>query len=607
VTLTPGNNPFSIFPGLDGRPLNNGHVYIGIAGQDPETNPQPIFWDDQGNVPAPNPMTTQVGYIWNAGTPARFWVQNNSYSIRVLDSLGRQVFYEKNVTFELPAGIVTASSLTSDPDALAAITAKLVYSPSGSGAPYTPVQDALKNAVINGLYPPASGGTDNRGVEISFDTAKASLRYGGSDLTPQDDARNFWRGLTSKNAWGDPANVGLYSVSFNRNGCSYGPYSTTFGHDCIVYSTAGIAGGAGSCVGDPDDILSGDKGYCSVAIGKNVQAAGAKSAAFCEESQTTGRAAFAAGYFALALNDSDDGIGAVALGREVTALGAHTGALGAWLSASGGAYLIGAGINPGTRMTKSTAGVGLGVNVSAPTLDVAGGSGTLTDFGYVVVRGGRQDYVLDGGTLPASQATQAISNPGSGGYGDYHIRPRVAGALANGWIVDAGRTSGVVSLYPATDNAMNLGGPTNRPAQLFAATASINTSDANDKWGDRDLSAEELAVARRIQIKAYKSRDAIALKGEEAARWHFGVIAQEVKAAFEAEGLDGFEYGLLCYDEWDEIPEVRDESGALITSHRPAGSRYGIRYPELLCFIAKADRQRMDALEQRLAALEAAA
>jgi len=111
VTLNPGANPYALFTGLDGRPLNNGRVYIGVAGQDPETNPQPIFWDADGNVSANNPMQTQAGYIWNAGGPARFWTQDNAYSIRARDSLGRQVFYERNVSFELPAGIVTSSAI----------------------------------------------------------------------------------------------------------------------------------------------------------------------------------------------------------------------------------------------------------------------------------------------------------------------------------------------------------------------------------------------------------------------------------------------------------------------------------------------------------------
>jgi hypothetical protein len=60
------------------------------------------------------------------------------------------------------------------------------------------------------------------------------------------------------------------------------------------------------------------------------------------------------------------------------------------------------------------------------------------------------------------------------------------------------------------------------------------------------------------------------------------VIAQEVVAAFAAEGLDANSYALLCYDEWEA--EV-DADGAEV---KAAGSRYGIRYEELLAFIIAA-------------------
>jgi hypothetical protein len=60
-------------------------------------------------------------------------------------------------------------------------------------------------------------------------------------------------------------------------------------------------------------------------------------------------------------------------------------------------------------------------------------------------------------------------------------------------------------------------------------------------------------------------------KGDEA-RIHFGVIAQEVQAAFEAEGLDAFSYGVVCIDRWTEEDGTERE-------------RMGVRYEELLSLI----------------------
>ncbi|MCV5420929.1 tail fiber domain-containing protein, partial [Escherichia coli] len=76
-------------------------------------------------------------------------------------------------------------------------------------------------------------------------------------------------------------------------------------------------------------------------------------------------------------------------------------------------------------------------------------------------------------------------------------------------------------------------------------------------------------------------------KGENA-RIHFGVIAQEVIKAFNANGLDAFKYGIVCYDEWDSQSDLKDSSGNIITPEIKGGNRYGIRYDELLCFIIAA-------------------
>jgi len=140
------------------------------------------------------------------------------------------------------------------------------------------------------------------------------------------------------------------------------------------------------------------------------------------------------------------------------------------------------------------------------------------------------------------------------------------------------------SLYPAaTTGTQNLGTASKRWKEVFAANGTINTSDERQKQDIRNLSDVEKAVAVRLKslIKAFRYKDAVALKGD-AARLHVGVIAQEVKAAFEAEGLDGFEYGILCYDQWEEKTDA--EGNILIE----AGDSFGVRYSELAMFIIAA-------------------
>ena len=180
-------------------------------------------------------------------------------------------------------------------------------------------------------------------------------------------------------------------------------------------------------------------------------------------------------------------------------------------------------------------------------------------------------------------------------------------------LVDSG------AFYPGTDNALAIGKPSNRPSVIYAGTATINTSDVRHKTDIEELNAIERVVAMKLKglIRRYKFLDAIADKGDEA-RYHVGVIAQEVKAAFEAEGLIAEDYGILCYDEWEDqyetIPAetvshpaeystlVDGKGNPLVLKEaweeviKPeetvqtlvAGNRYGIRYEELLCFIIAA-------------------
>lgn len=113
-------------------------------------------------------------------------------------------------------------------------------------------------------------------------------------------------------------------------------------------------------------------------------------------------------------------------------------------------------------------------------------------------------------------------------------------------------SSGVTTVgghvLPATDNVANLGSGTNRFKEVFAAASAINTSDATEKT---DLQPVPDAVKRavaNIPWGQFQWLDAIAEKGEDGARIHFGTTAQAVQAAFEAEGLDPRRYGLFCVD-----------------------------------------------------------
>lgn len=188
--------------------------------------------------------------------------------------------------------------------------------------------------------------------------------------------------------------------------------------------------------------------------------------------------------------------------------------------------------------------------------------------------------------------------------------------------------------HPYLDNSYSVGVPDNRPTQIYAVSGSINTSDGREK--SDPLTTSELSLNMSpgyegdaildawgdIRIVAFRWLEAIREKGD-GARWHFGVIAQQVRDAFLAHGIDGTRFGLLCYDEWDDkyepvmavrtITEVVDgveiekeeeyetEERTLV---RKAGNRWGIRADQCLWLESAYLRRRIEKIESRLAAIE---
>ena len=168
--------------------------------------------------------------------------------------------------------------------------------------------------------------------------------------------------------------------------------------------------------------------------------------------------------------------------------------------------------------------------------------------------------------------------------------------------------SSTSAICPGRDATQQLGSSSFRYSTIFASTGSINTSDEREK--------QNIIKPGKINFKVFQFKDAVEKKGADA-RLHVGVIAQEVKAAFESEGLDATRYGLLCYDKWEDEyedvevidePEVIAADGAVTPAqthveHRlvtPAGDRYGIRYGEALALECAYQRWKLQKIEATL-------
>lgn len=105
-------------------------------------------------------------------------------------------------------------------------------------------------------------------------------------------------------------------------------------------------------------------------------------------------------------------------------------------------------------------------------------------------------------------------------------------------------------IYPNVDNTRNLGHASYRWAAGYIAVAWTVGSDARMKTvrDDGGPTDAERAWARSIRTVCYQLNDSIAEKGE-AARLHWGVLAQEVhQAGLDAGIEDPFRYGFLGCD-----------------------------------------------------------
>ena len=127
------------------------------------------------------------------------------------------------------------------------------------------------------------------------------------------------------------------------------------------------------------------------------------------------------------------------------------------------------------------------------------------------------------------------------------------------------------------DNALDLGMSSVRFDDIYATNGTIQTSDVNEKQDIEALSDAEtrVAVAAKALLRKFRWKSAVRTKSHDA-RIHFGIIAQDLQAAFEAEGLDAGEYGMFINTTWTD-----EETGE-------ERSRMGVRYSELLAFIIAA-------------------
>ncbi|WP_373487982.1 tail fiber domain-containing protein [Blastomonas sp.] len=137
---------------------------------------------------------------------------------------------------------------------------------------------------------------------------------------------------------------------------------------------------------------------------------------------------------------------------------------------------------------------------------------------------------------------------------------------------------------PGSDDLIGLGRASHRWALVHAASGTINTSDEREKhWRGSMREAEYRAgldIAAALGFFQWTS--AVAAKGVDAARLHFGPKAQQAFAIMESHGLDWRRYGWCCHDVWEDAEGTHD--------------RYGIRPDQLALFLIAVLARQMAAM-----------
>lgn len=619
--------PYPVFYDRDGQPLDNGNIYIGVANLDPVTNPIAVYYDDALTIPASQPLKTSAGYIYRNGTPTQLYVNATDFSITVNDDKGLLVY-----NFPEATGIsqANASSIDYDPPFAGAVTSGYTVSDKlsqyisvedfgaacdGIADDATEIQAAIDYVKNNGGGTVTANGTSlvstpivvPVGVTFLFNVLKPTTSsnsvltiYGGCTVRGKVDVSAFaaysgnavvidGKGETS----GSPFRLHIQTdvdVVVNASGFTgtavYFKAVDTIARIMNVKLQADInrfqygvrmeqtSTDLSKFITSNTIEISASETLIGLAMASsqanNYGLDGNNILAKCQPKIGTTDVMFDIcgqdNIFDLIPWDWDGVVGTAPISTELQQFSRRN----VITLRTDWAYFDNQSLDPSN--------VFIVLNNSGPrfpslytsrtdnVLPVTDASLRIDNNRYFTARttsGG--DFPVLGLNASNDLIIQAATDAGS----DIIMDTRNATGVFAFRINSTNRFFVTPThISPGSDNTQANGTASARWSVVYAATGTINTSDARNKQDVAELDAAEKRVALALKglIRKFRFKDAIEKKGD-AARIHTGVLAQEVEAAFAAEGLDARRYGLLCHDDLDD------------------GDIYGIRYDELVMFI----------------------
>lgn len=170
--IVKAQNKFQVFNDLDGNPLNNGYVYMGTAGSNPETNPITVYSDSALTIPVAQPLRTIGGHIVVNGSRINVYTDGD-YSITSRESDGSLIYSSlsgnidavQESAIQALADVTTASttgvaSVESAQATAEASVQTIVDSIAAQEAAITANTTELAS-IVSGVYTPTLGGLAN--------------------------------------------------------------------------------------------------------------------------------------------------------------------------------------------------------------------------------------------------------------------------------------------------------------------------------------------------------------------------------------------------------------------------------------------------------------
>ena len=190
---------------------------------------------------------------------------------------------------------------------------------------------------------------------------------------------------------------------------------------------------------------------------------------------------------------------------------------------------------------------------------------------------------------------------------------------------------------PSKHGVYNIGSSAVRWKDIYNKDGVVGSSDARLKTTVKVFTQNELNASKELsrEIGTYQWLDSVKEKGDNA-RKHIGMTVQRAIEIMENNNLNPFEYGFICYDEWEttyksaqpaieakevwteEIKRFNDNGEEFVYQtieheaikgqaeilpntivEREEGNIYSFRYTELLAFITRGFEERLTLLENK--------